>query len=154
MKYKLITMPVGTRALPYISNITPSSLLGSNALTTAFNITTQPSWAFEDQVINPQTQGADGTFSAEKYSFLVLNKNVIDIATGQGEQVNFNVGAIYGEESGRTSKKVVDRVSTIRTGPGTPGTSRETSIVITGQRSGAIYVLPVKVNYVENTPGA
>jgi hypothetical protein len=152
MKYKLITMPVGTRALPYISNITPSTLLGTNALTTAFNTTTQPNWSFEDQVINPQTQGADGTFSAEKYSFLVLNKNVIDIATGQGEQVNFNVGAIYGEESGRTSKKVVDRVSTIRTGIGTPGTSRETSIVITGQRSGAIYVLPVKVNYVDNTP--
>ena len=34
---------------------------------------------------------------------------------------------------------------------GDMGTSRETSIIITGQMSGAIYVLPVKVNYVNNT---
>ena len=152
MKYKLITMPVGTKALPYIDNVTPPHLLSGNALTTAFNGTTQPNWSFEDSLINPNTQGADGNFSAEKYSFLVLNKNVVDIATGQGENVNFNVGAIYGEESGRTSKKVVDHVATIRTGPGTAGTSRETSIIITGQQSGAVYVLPVAVQYVDNTP--
>ena len=34
---------------------------------------------------------------------------------------------------------------------GDMGTSRETSIIITGQMSGAIYVLPVKVNYVNKT---
>ena len=82
----------------------------------------------------------------------MLNKNVVDIATGQGENVNFDVGAVYNEESGRTSKKVIDNVATIRTGPGTVGTSRETSIIITGQMSGAVYVLPVKVNYIDNTP--
>jgi len=152
MKYKLITMPEGTKALPYINNVTPSSLLDGNALTTAFNAVNEPNWSFENHVINPNTQGADGAFSAEKYSFLVLNKNVVDVGTGQGDNVSFTAGAIYGEESGRTSKKVVDRVATLRTGPGTPGTSRETSIIITGQMSGAIYVLPVKVNYVDNTP--
>ena len=107
---------------------------------------------YEDHVINPQTQGADGSFTAEKYSFLVLNKNVVDVGVGQGENLNFNVGAVYNEESGRTSKKVIGQVASIRTGEGTPGTSRETSIIITGQMSGAIYVLPVKVNYIDNTP--
>ncbi len=152
MKYKLITIPVGTKALPYISNVTPSSLLGDNALETAYNPTLPEAWTYEDHLINPSTNGADGAFSAEKYSFLVLNKNVVDVATGQGENVNFDVGAVYNEESGRTSKKVIDNVATIRTGPGTVNTSRETSIIITGQMSGAIYVLPVKVNYVDNTP--
>ena len=152
MKYKLITMPVGTKALPYINNVTPTSLLGDNALETQYNPDFTQAWTFSDHLVNPNTQGADGAFSAEKYSFLVLNKNVVDIATGQGENVNFDVGAVYNEESGRTSKKVIDNVATIRTGPGTVGTSRETSIIITGQMSGAVYVLPVKVNYIDNTP--
>ena len=145
-------MPVGTKALPYINNVTPTSLLGDNALETQYNPDFTPAWTFSDHLVNPNTQGADGAFSAEKYSFLVLNKNVVDIATGQGENVNFDVGAVYNEESGRTSKKVIDNVATIRTGPGTVGTSRETSIIITGQMSGAVYVLPVKVNYIDNTP--
>ena len=81
-----------------------------------------------------------------------MNKNVIDIGVGQGDNLNFNVGALFNEESGRLSKKVVGRVATIRTAIGTVGTSRETSIIITGQMSGAIFVVPVKVNYVNNSP--
>jgi hypothetical protein len=152
MKYRLFTMPVGTKALPYINNVTPSSLLGDNALTTGYNPDNQPNYAFEDHVLNPHTQGAEGAFTNENYSFLVLNKNVVDIGIGQGDSVDYNVGATYNEESGRLVKKVVSRVATITTAIGTPGTSRETSIIITGQMSGAIYVLPVKVNYVDNTP--
>ena len=49
-------------------------------------------------------------------------------------------------------KKVVGEEVSIQTTVGTVGTSRETSIIITGQMSGAIYVFPVKVNYVDNTP--
>jgi hypothetical protein len=151
MKYKLITMPVGTKALPYISNVSP--LNGTNtSLESSYNPTNLPEWSFDTAVISPNTNGADGMFSAETYSFLVLNTNVVDIATGQGDEVNYNVGAVYNEDSGRTSKKVVSRVATIQTAAGSLGTSRETSIIITGQMSGAIYVLPVKVNFIDNTP--
>ena len=150
MKYKLITMPAGTKALPYITNVSP--LNGTNtSLTTTYNPADLPEWGYDTAVINPNTNGADGMFSAENYSFLVLNTNVVDIATGQGDEVNYNVGAIYNEDSGRTSKKVVSRVATIQTAAGSLGTSRETSIIITGQMSGAIYVLPVKVNFIDNT---
>jgi hypothetical protein len=151
MKYKLFTMPVGTKALPYITNVTPSSLLGDNALVTGYNSETQPNWSVENHVINPTTQGAEGAFLGENYSFLVLNKNVIDIGVGQGD-VNYNVGAIYNEESGRLVKKVLGKVATITTAISTVGTTRETSIIITGQSSGAIFVLPVLVSYVDNTP--
>ena len=153
MKYKLFTMPVGTKALPYIANITPPSLLGDNSLVTGYNESesTNP-WSVEDHLINPTTQGANGSFSAEDYSFLVLNKNVVDIGVGQGDNLNFNVGAVYGEESGRLSKKVVGRTATLRTAIGTVGTERETSIIVTGQMSGAIFVIPVKVKYVDNSP--
>jgi len=72
------------------------------------------------------------------------------VGTGQGENVNFNIGAVYNEESGRLSKKVISRTVTLRTQQIT--FNRETSIIITGQMSGAIYVLPVLVNYVDNTP--
>ena len=150
MKYKLFTMPVGTKSLPYISNVTPPTLTGENALKTEYSGENSPPWTFNDHVINPTTVGADGAFSSENYSFLVLNKNVVDIGTDQGENVNFTVGAIYNEETGRLSKKVISRVATIRTQILT--FNRETSIIITGQRSGAVYVLPVAVNYVNNTP--
>jgi len=150
MKYKLITMPVGTKALPHISSVSP--LNGTNtSLESSYNPNNSAVWSFDTAVINPNTNGADGTFSAENYSFLVLNTNVVDIATGQGDEVNYNVGAVYNEDSGRTSKKVVSRVATIQTAAGSLGTSRETSIIITGQMSGAIYVLPVKVNFIDNT---
>ena len=149
MKYKLFTMPVGTKSLPYI-NLGVTTLTGENALKTEYNGGNRSPWTFNDHVINPTTVGADGAFSSEKYSFLVLNKNVVDIGTDQGENANFNVGAIYNEETGRLSKKVISRVATIRTQ--TLTFNRETSIIITGQRSGAVYVLPVAVNYVNNTP--
>jgi hypothetical protein len=54
----------------------------------------------------------------------------------------------YGEESGRTSKKVVSRNAVIQTQEVTPSeVYRETSIIITGQKSGAIYVVPVRVEF-------
>ena len=158
MKYKLFTMPVGTKALPYISNVTPPALTGTSALVTEYNGDTNPQWTYNDHVINPITAGADGAFTDEKYSFLVLNKNVIDIRPGvippDGTFDNLpETGAIYTEESGRLSKKILSRVATIGTQPITASQgSRETSIIITGQMSGAIYVFPVRVNYVDNTP--
>tara|TARA_Y100001963_G_scaffold70002_1_gene97465 strand:+ start:4007 stop:4702 length:696 start_codon:yes stop_codon:yes gene_type:complete len=153
MKYKLITMPDGTKSLPYLSNLAP--LLGDNALTTTYNDNDQNPWVLDTSEIEPQTAGGDGVFSLENYSFLVLNSNVVDIGIVDPQDlttVNYNVGAVYGEESGRTSKKVIGRIAKIKSKIGSLGTPRETSIVITGQQSGAVYVLPVKVNYNNITP--
>ena len=153
MKYKLFTMDVGTKALPYIGNMTPSSFLGANALTTSqINNATNPDWSYSEVNLSPNTDGAGQAFSGEDYSFLVLNRNVVDIGIVTDGSVNYNVGAIYDEESGRTSKKVVGREAGITTLMGDMNTSRETSIIITGQMSGAIYVLPVKVNYTDLSP--
>ncbi len=155
MKYKLFTMDIGIKSLPYISNMTPSSFLGANALYTRMvGPATSPEWSFDNVILNPNTQGAEQAFSGEDYSFLVLNKNVVDVGIVTDGSVDYNVGAVYGEETGRTSKKVVGREAGITTLMGDMGTSRETSIIITGQMSGAIYVLPVKVNYVNNTTPA
>ena len=151
MKYKLINMPVGTKALPYIGNMTPTSFLGSNSLNSSL-VGNPPNWAFNTVVLSPETHGASEAFLNEDYSFLVLNRNVVDIGIGEGSTVDYDVGAVYNEESGRLSKKVVSRVATFKTGIGTVATSRETSIIITGQMSGAIYVLPIKVDYLDNTP--
>lgn len=152
MKYKLFTMDVGTKALPYIGNMTPSSFLGSNALTTQkVGDPISPTWGYETVQLNPNTLGAEQAFAGENYSFLVLNRNVVNIGIVTDGSVDYNVGAVYGEETGRTSKKVVGREAGITTLMGDMGTSRETSIIITGQMSSAIYVLPVKVNYVNNT---
>ena len=153
MKYKLISMPDGTKSLPYVNNLTP--FLGDNALTTNYNSTALPNWSFGTAQIEPATEGVDGAYSLEKYSFLVLNTNVVNIGIidpNDNNTVNYNIGAIYNEESGRTSKKVIGRVAKIQSKIGTFGTPRETSIIITGQESGAIYVLPVKVNYTDLSP--
>ena len=152
MKYKLFTMPVGTKALPYIDNITPSSLLGANALVSSYNSSLPIQWSLNDHYINPSTAGADNAFVNEDYSFLVLNKNVVDVGIVQNGVPNYDIGAVYNEETGRLSKKVVGEEVAIQTTIGTVGTSRETSIIITGQKSGAIYVLPIKVDYLDNTP--
>jgi hypothetical protein len=152
MKYKLFTMPVGTKALPYIDNITPSSLLGANALISSYNSSLPIQWSLNDHQINPSTAGADNAFLNEDYSFLVLNKNVVDVGIVENGVPNYDIGAVYNEETGRLSKKVVGEEVSIQTTVGTVGTSRETSIIITGQSSGAIYVFPVKVNYVDNSP--
>ena len=114
-------------------------------------LTGDSEWVYEDVQLNPNTLGAAQAFSGEDYSFLVLNKNVVDIGIVTDGTVDYNVGAIYNEESGRLSKKVVGREAGIITSMGDMDTSRETSIIITGQMSSTIYVLPVKVNYVNNT---
>ena len=147
MKYKLISLPVGTRALPYIENIT--QIIDENKLKT---ILTDDGWTMTDSALNPTTVGADSVFSAENYSFLVLNNNVIDIRVGAINPTTAptfddlaETGAVYGEESGRTSKKVVGKIATIRAKQMT--FDRETSIIVTGQNSGAVYVIRVQVSY-------
>jgi len=147
MKYKLISLPVGTKALPYIENVT--QIIGENKLKT---ILTDDGWTMTDAALNPTTVGADSVFSAENYSFLVLNNNVIDIRVGAINPTTAptfdslpETGAVYGEESGRTSKKVVGRIATIRAKQMT--FNRETSIIVTGQNSGSVYVIRVQVSY-------
>ena len=76
---------------------------------------------------------------------------MIDIRPGTGpwDELSSTAGVTYGEESGRTSKKVVSRNAVIQTQEVTESeVYRETSIIITGQKSGAIYVVPVRVNYI------
>ena len=148
MKYKLINLPIGTLTLPYIENIT--QIIGDNKLKSIIN---DDGWIMTDAALNPTTVGADSAFTSEDYSFLVLNNNVIDIRPGSiPAQGTFNdlpaTGAIYGEESGRLSKKIVSKVATIQAKQMT--FDRETSIIVTGQQSGAIYVIRVQVVYLDN----
>ena len=151
MKYKLITLPEGTRALPYIENIT--QVVGDNKLKSIYN---DAGWIFTDTTFNPITVGAEGAFTGEKYSWLVLNSNVINIKAGAiPTDSNFDsmpeTGVTYGEESGRLSKKVVSQKATIQAKQMI--FDRETSIIVTGQRSGAIYVIKVQVGYLnQQTP--
>ena len=147
MKYKLISLPVGTKALPYIENIT--QIIGDNKLKSIIN---DDGWIMTDAALNPTTVGSDNVFSAENYSFLVLNNNVIDIRAGAINPTTAptftdlpETGVVYGEETGRMSKKIVGKVATIRAKQMT--FDRETSIIVTGQQSGAIYVIRVQVVY-------
>jgi hypothetical protein len=145
MKYKLITLPEGTLSLPYISNM--SQLTLEHKLRSVYN---DEGWQMTDFTFNPSTIGAEGSFSGEKYSWLVLNSNVIDIKAGAiPENSSFSsmpvTGVTYGEESGRLSKKVVGQKATVQAKQMT--FNRETSIIVTGQRSGAVYVIRVQVGY-------
>ena len=148
MKYKLITMPVGVKTLPFITTSIPPA---GYVLEIKYNDESAPPWIPSYGHMNLLTEGGDGAFAEEDYSFLVLNKFVVDIRPGIGnwDELSSTAGVSYGEESGRTSKKVVSRNATIQTQEVTAAeVYRETSIIITGRRSGAIYVVPVRVNYV------
>ena len=83
---------------------------------------------------------------------MVLNNNVIDIRVGAINPTTAPTfddltesGVVYGEESGRTSKKVVGKIVTIRAREMT--FDRETSIIVTGQLSGSVYVIRIQVGY-------
>ena len=144
MKYKLFTAPAGTKSLAYISNITPQVLTGDNSLKSTY--TADNRWTFNDHLFNPKTVGFEGHFSQEKYSFLVLNNNICDVRPGTGTWEDLQKSGVVTEElTGRSSKKVISRTATIRTQPLT--VNRQTSIIITGQMSGAIYVVPIEVKY-------
>ncbi len=148
MKYKLITMPVGVKTLPFITTSIPPA---GYVLEIKYNDESAPPWIPSYGHMNLLTEGGDGAFAEEDYSFLVLNKFVVDIRPGIGnwDELSSTAGVSYGEESGRTSKKVVSRNATIQTQEVTAAeVYRETSIIITGQKSGVIYVVPVRVNYV------
>tara|TARA_Y100000310_G_scaffold298398_1_gene332325 strand:- start:533 stop:1240 length:708 start_codon:yes stop_codon:yes gene_type:complete len=152
MKYKLISMPIGAKTLPFVTLTAPSSgYVGDAALEMNFNDENSANpWIPSVVTLNPSTEGGSDAFAEEQYSFLVLNKFVVDIRPGIGlwDELSSTAGVSYGEESGRTSKKVVSRRATIQTQVVTASdVYRETSIIITGQQSGAIYVLPVRVEF-------
>ena len=148
MKYKLITLPEGTLSLPYITNV--NQLIQNSELK---SIMTDSGWVMTDSTFNPITVGAEGNFTGEKYSWLVLNSNVIDIKAGAiPTDSDFarmpDTGVTYGEETGRLSKKIISTVASVQAKQMI--FDRETSIIVTGQRSGAVYVIRVQVGYQNN----
>ena len=148
MKYKLITLPEGTLSLPYITNV--NQLIQNSELK---SIMTDSGWVMTDSTFNPITVGAEGNFTGEKYSWLVLNSNVIDIKAGAiPTDSDFasmpDTGVSYGEETGRLSKKIISTVASVQAKQMI--FDRETSIIVTGQRSGAVYVIRVQVGYQNN----
>ena len=149
MKYKLITIPDGSKALPYISGVTPSEgLVGDNYLSYKIDADSIPN-AEEHAFTGITTLGSLGAFSEEKYSFTILNRNVVDLGGIFLGKADYTMGSPSDELTGRLSKKIVGvkevSVKAQPLGP-TPGVLK-TSMIITGQRSGAIFVVPIAVKY-------
>ena len=152
MKYKLVTIPEGSRAVPYISNVTPSEgLVGDNFLsyeTNADGDVSQEEHKFEGIT----TLGAQGVFTNEPYGFLILNKNVVDIGGIVLGVADYTMGSDVGSiATGRLSKRLIGNSVSVKAQPlgSDPGTLN-TSLIITGQRSGAIFVVPISVKYIYN----
>ena len=152
MKYKLITIPEGSRAVPYISNVTPSEgLVGDNFLsyqTDVDGLIQQEEHPFTGIT----TLGAQGVFTNEKYGFLILNRNVVDIGGLVLGVPDYTMGSELGDETtGRLSKRLIGTSVSVKAQPlsPTPG-ELKTSLIITGQSSGAIFVVPITVKYVYN----
>ena len=152
MKYKLVTVPEGSRAIPYISNVTPSEgLVGTNFLSYEINADNTISQE-EHPFTGITTLGAQGAFTDEKYSFLILNRNVVDIGGFVLGVPDYTMGSVIGDETtGRLSKRLIGNSVSVKAQPlsSTPG-ELKTSLIITGQRSGAVYVVPITVKYIYN----
>ena len=136
MKYKLITAPVGSKALPVISNVTVSVTL--EYILTADGSEERQTHDFTDI----KTLGLRDVYADENYRFLILNSNVVDIEV-IGSAVLPKPGT---DLTGRITTQVIGREAKItagKIGP-IPGTLK-TSLIITGQSSGAIFVVPITV---------
>ena len=142
MKYKLITAPVGSKALAVIKNVTPLSV------ELIFEVNADSGNYAEDQLITGiETGGLQDVYLDENYKFLILNSNIADIeAEPPGSEISVDDGSYT--ETGRLTKQVISReikVTAKPIGP-TPGILK-TSLIITGQDSGAIFVVPITVTY-------
>ena len=140
MKYKLITAPVGSKALPVIKNVTPLSVEIKYIIDPDGNSIAE----FQD-FTGIETGGLQNVYNDENYKFLILNSNIVNI-TPIGDVVSSSDGSYV--ETGRITKQVISKevkVTAKPIGPN-PGTLK-TSLIITGQNSGAIFVVPITVTY-------
>ena len=140
MKYKLITAPVGSKALAVIKNVTPLSVEIKYVIDPDSN--TEP----EDvDITGITTGGLQNVYNDENYKFLILNSNIADI-TAIGQEVSSSEGSYV--ETGRITKQVICREIKITAKPIGPSPGiLKTSLIITGQNSGAIFVVPITVTY-------
>ena len=152
MKYKLITIPEGSKAGPYISNVTPSEgLVDDNFL--SYNVDVDNNINQEEHSFTGiTTLGAQGVFTKENYSFLILNRNVVDIGGLILGVPDYTMGSQIGDEAtGRLSKRLIGKSVSVKAQPLAPSPGiLKTSLIITGQSSGAIFVVPITVKYVYN----
>ena len=140
MKYKLITAPVGSKALAAIKNVTPPIVVLKYILDPDGNGDTE----FQD-ITGITTGGLQNVYNDENYKFLILNSNIADI-TAIGAEISNNDGS--DTETGRLTKQVISREIKITANPIGPNPGiLKTSLIITGQNSGAIFVVPITVTY-------
>ncbi len=140
MKYKLITAPVGSKAFPVITNVGTENIQLKSILT-AEGILSQT----DVQLTGIETAGLQNVYLTEKYKFLVLNSNIATIeiigdAATPDDTVNIQTGRLSKQVIGREVKVIAKPI-----GPN-PGTLK-TSLIIIGQNSGAIFVIPITVTY-------
>ncbi|MAG27791.1 hypothetical protein CMI47_19860 [Candidatus Pacearchaeota archaeon] len=144
MKYKLITAPVGSKALPVIKNVTPLSV------ELLYTIDAEGNSHPEDQdMTGIVTGGLQNVYLDENYKFLILNSNIANItAIPPGDEVSSSEGSYV--ETGRITKQVISREVKLTSKPIGPNPGiLKTSLIITGQNSGAIFVVPITVTYVD-----
>tara|TARA_Y100000310_G_C20620804_1_gene783178 strand:- start:374 stop:1039 length:666 start_codon:yes stop_codon:yes gene_type:complete len=140
MKYKLITAPVGSKALPVIKNVTPLSV------ELLYTIDADGNALPENQDMSGiETGGLQNVYLDENYKFLILNSNIADI-TAIDDEISSSDGSYV--ETGRITKQVISREVKVTAKPIGPNPGElKTSLIITGQNSGAIFVVPITVTY-------
>ena len=140
MKYKLITAPVGSKALPVIKNVTPLSVEIKYVIDPDANQVPE----FQD-LTGIETGGLQNVYLNENYKFLILNSNIANI-TAIGDEVSSSDGSYV--ETGRITKQVISKEVKVTAKPIGPNPGiLKTSLVIIGQNSGAIFVVPITVTY-------
>tara|TARA_Y100000310_G_scaffold229031_1_gene231402 strand:- start:57 stop:728 length:672 start_codon:yes stop_codon:yes gene_type:complete len=143
MKYKLITAPVGSKALAVIKNVTPLSV------ELLYTIDADGSANPEDvDMTGITTGGLQNVYNDENYKFLILNSNIANItAIPPGDEVSSSEGSYV--ETGRITKQVISREIKVTAKPIGPNPGElKTSLIITGQKSGAIFVVPITVTFI------
>jgi hypothetical protein len=144
MKYKLITLPKGTNAIPYISLVgtTTVTLTAGDTSSTSANIV--PKTTFNGTGIN--TTGLNATLG---YTATLLDSTYVTIeATKAAAQPSNNPISMMGDSETANSVSVIGLE--FRVAPSAAatniGTAKSTKVIVTANETGGRIVVPVTVN--------
>ena len=157
MKYKLVTLEPGTRAIPYIAetnNLTSVDIYGANTSITTTTVTSKKVSIATYQFNS--TRGNEALTSEQTYTVTLLDDTYIKLSglattrqpSRSGNSVSYaQVGDLADSSGARTMSFTVAGENISKSASITTPIVKTTKLIITNEKFGSRLVLPVSLTY-------